>query len=621
MKKFLLFVAVLFVAAGAMAQDVFVAGHNYNSSNKKEAYLYKNNSPFISTWSGTSYDLEFTALELTPAGDKLYYTRHSGQGWTDIYSISTTNPSGNGTQIYNCPSNKGLYLTDLAYDPEGDHIYGVGYRQASSGDDTRQYAVLIKDNAVMYEQDADGYESAMYGAVCHGGDVYSCGAEAWSEGDGLDNWAYLCVYKNGTRIADLHGDYKYCCAYGITAYQNKLYICGKIQDGNNWKAAVWNCYLDGTGLAELFSTESNSDDRTAFVSITEDAGSIYAYAIVPGSTSAMPIYRYNVEKNTTNKIVSNTSGSFSKQIVVNNHSYYWVSNNNYVKKGSTGETVLSDLPFTAASLAVNCTAQHTVYNLPFEDHFEMGATHWDEWLKVDYDNDNGDYPSYWDRYDYEQNLTSARHRWGCNVFQEGDLVSPAIKIPSDVNAKLRFYSKVEDYTSYPAGQNASAVYVLKAPSSSFVLTYDNYSTYSNNVTQIWSMDDHADFYADDSWHLASNIDLSAFKGKTIYLIFYYKGNCAHAWNVDDVVVTGTTDGIEEEGENVALSVMPNPANDFIRVNGLNGMEEVNIYNTLGQVVKTARLNDGESLSISDLSAGVYMLRSEKNAKVVKFTVK
>ena len=86
------------------------------------------------------------------------------------------------------------------------------------------------------------------------------------------------------------------------------------------------------------------------------------------------------------------------------------------------------------------------------------------------------------------------------------------------------------------------------------------------------------------------------------------------------VMIERTDGIGED-ESTMLCVMPNPANDVIRVSGLNGTEEVNIYNTLGQVVKSARISDGESLNISDLSAGIYMLRGENSAQMVKFTVK
>jgi hypothetical protein len=115
------------------------------------------------------------------------------------------------------------------------------------------------------------------------------------------------------------------------------------------------------------------------------------------------------------------------------------------------------------------------------------------------------------------------------------------------------------------------------------------------------------------------------KGQVYKLIFVWhndsSGGTGSSAHVDDISITvASGDGIEENIESV-LSVMPNPANDVIRVNGLNGTEEVNIYNTLGQVVMSARLSEGQDLNISDLSAGVYMLRSENSEQVVKFTVK
>ncbi len=115
------------------------------------------------------------------------------------------------------------------------------------------------------------------------------------------------------------------------------------------------------------------------------------------------------------------------------------------------------------------------------------------------------------------------------------------------------------------------------------------------------------------------------KGQVYKLIFAWhndhSGGTGYGVSVDDISITvASGDGVEENIESV-LSVMPNPANDVIRVNGLNGTEEVNIVNTLGQVVKSERLSDGQSINISDLSAGVYMLRSENSTQVVKFTVK
>ena len=115
-------------------------------------------------------------------------------------------------------------------------------------------------------------------------------------------------------------------------------------------------------------------------------------------------------------------------------------------------------------------------------------------------------------------------------------------------------------------------------------------------------------------------------GQVYKLIFVWRNDYSQGPGtgayIDNISITDASDDGVAQNESLAsnLSVMPNPAKDVITVTGLNDNEEVSIYNTLGQVVKTVRLSDGQSLSISDLSAGVYLLRGESSAHVVKFTV-
>ena len=57
--------------------------------------------------------------------------------------------------------------------------------------------------------------------------------------------------------------------------------------------------------------------------------------------------------------------------------------------------------------------------------------------------------------------------------------------------------------------------------------------------------------------------------------------------------------------NKSISLYPNPANDFVRIEGAEAAE-VQIFNTLGQSVKT--FYNTNNLSISDFPEGVYLLR-------------
>jgi hypothetical protein len=69
------------------------------------------------------------------------------------------------------------------------------------------------------------------------------------------------------------------------------------------------------------------------------------------------------------------------------------------------------------------------------------------------------------------------------------------------------------------------------------------------------------------------------------------------------------DGIEAVGENngtaFLLSVYPNPTNGVVRIEGVVA-DEVQVYNSLGQLVKTVL--GANEIDLSGLVVGVYMLR-------------
>lgn len=66
----------------------------------------------------------------------------------------------------------------------------------------------------------------------------------------------------------------------------------------------------------------------------------------------------------------------------------------------------------------------------------------------------------------------------------------------------------------------------------------------------------------------------------------------------------STDGLDEPTEN-PLTVWPNPAKDFVRIEGTE-VAEVQVYNALGQMVKTVK--GSNEINVSSLAEGVYMLR-------------
>ena len=75
----------------------------------------------------------------------------------------------------------------------------------------------------------------------------------------------------------------------------------------------------------------------------------------------------------------------------------------------------------------------------------------------------------------------------------------------------------------------------------------------------------------------------------------------------------------DENDSRSIIVYPNPVNDRIRVEGLEGECEISIYNTLGTCVKRLTLSGNEEIVVGDLAAGLYLLRinGKQTVKFVK----
>ena len=65
------------------------------------------------------------------------------------------------------------------------------------------------------------------------------------------------------------------------------------------------------------------------------------------------------------------------------------------------------------------------------------------------------------------------------------------------------------------------------------------------------------------------------------------------------------DAIEENDSDSAVTCSPNPANDYVYINGTEAVE-VQVYNALGQVVK--RVRNSNEISVEGLAEGVYLVR-------------
>ena len=77
----------------------------------------------------------------------------------------------------------------------------------------------------------------------------------------------------------------------------------------------------------------------------------------------------------------------------------------------------------------------------------------------------------------------------------------------------------------------------------------------------------------------------------------------------DIVLTAffARASIDESGLE-AINLYPNPANDIIRIEGLESEHDIQIYNTFGMLVMTTHLSDDAEINVAELSAGLYIIR-------------
>lgn len=64
----------------------------------------------------------------------------------------------------------------------------------------------------------------------------------------------------------------------------------------------------------------------------------------------------------------------------------------------------------------------------------------------------------------------------------------------------------------------------------------------------------------------------------------------------------------DESEYAHVRLYPNPANDKIQIEGLEGKHEILVYNAIGALVKATTLDANQEININELPAGLYLVR-------------
>lgn len=175
-----------------------------------------------------------------------------------------------------------------------------------------------------------------------------------------------------------------------------------------------------------------------------------------------------------------------------------------------------------------------------------------------------------------------------------------------------YYVTVTDANNCTAVSNHLAVNVYPIPPVSISVHSDTLHAF-NAVTYQWYLNDTIINGATDSIYVVNQI------GNYTVAITDTNG-CRVTSNAVNVVVSGIT---SFNNQQLTISIHPNPATSqlFIETNG-EEIKQVNIYNTLGEVVIAVQQIINHQLSIINLPSGVYIAEIKtKDASVKKRWVK
>ncbi len=78
--------------------------------------------------------------------------------------------------------------------------------------------------------------------------------------------------------------------------------------------------------------------------------------------------------------------------------------------------------------------------------------------------------------------------------------------------------------------------------------------------------------------------------------------------VDDISIEEGS-GIKENSDNTSVNIYPNPAKDLINIKSSDNIENIKIYNTIGQLVFDEMINDNSvQINTSEYKSGVYFIK-------------
>jgi len=226
----------------------------------------------------------------------------------------------------------------------------------------------------------------------------------------------------------------------------------------------------------------------------------------------------------------------------------------------------------------------------FEDNFDEENT-WENWTLNDLDGDG----ELWEFADAEtQEVESFQggfvwsFSWYFEVFTpDNTLISPDISLPSDTGLELSF--KISAYEDEELFQEHYAVYVIPAE-----------TNFTGTEDPVFEETLDAAYYNPPK---TVNVDISSFAGEDVKLVFrHYDSTDIFYLSMDDVSIEQTELAVEEYTQN-NIKIYPNPTSDLLRIQGIENVERIRIFNLRGKLIKDVNASE---VNIEQLQEGVYI---------------
>ena len=172
-----------------------------------------------------------------------------------------------------------------------------------------------------------------------------------------------------------------------------------------------------------------------------------------------------------------------------------------------------------------------------------------------------------------------------------------------------------NYKLYISNDNGLNWTALNTPFSHEILCSVNYNNY-----MFLGIDGDGVAYTTDygqTWTLWNN----GLQNKNMYCIEvldnYIWSACCCGYGLFKRLLPGTT-GIEQPNDDYKVSISPNPANQFLKIDSDSKINKISIVNIFGSTVKVINVEGSLSykLDIQQLSSGVYILEMETDKRLI-----